>query len=376
MTRASPSLYGDPHTLDVDRSLAELRSGRAVRVLATDGVRLVVSVETLRPSLLEALAALAGDDLRVVTTRERAAALGWAVPHGGVGWRVPGTITLGELQALAGMAPPAAAASSTVSGEPVSARPTITAANAAERAALQLAKYARLLPTVLSVRDEGVQDPRLLSVGTEAIAAFDGADSIDLECVSDAAVPLEDVERCRLVVFRDRRDGSEHVAMLVGDVDPDGVVDVRVHSACLTGDLLGSLRCDCGDQLRGAVRRFAALGAGVLLYVGQEGRGIGLANKLRAYRLQEAGLDTIEADRHLGFVGDERRYELAARMLRELGIGRVRLHSNSTRKASALALAGVDVIGFRTLAGAVNPHNERYIRVRRERAGHVTPDPE
>jgi GTP cyclohydrolase II len=282
---------------------------------------------------------------------------------------------LDDLRALAGAAPLDLAHAPDAAAAAVDAS-ALAPADPAERAVLALAKHARLLPTVLSIRDDGEADPHLLTVTSAELEAYGGAGAVDLERLSEAAVPLADAAPCRFVVFRDRRDGSEHVAVMVGEVDPSGVVDVRVHSACLTGDLFGSLRCDCGDQLRGAIRRFAELGAGVLLYVEQEGRGIGLANKLRAYSLQEQGLDTIDANLRLGFAADERRYEVAAALLCQLGIGRIRLHTNNPRKLRALETAGVEVAGFRTLAGAVNPHNERYIRVRRERAGHLLPDPE
>jgi GTP cyclohydrolase II len=371
MTIAPPSLYGDPVTLAVERALAELRSGRAVRITGPEGARLSIAVETLRPAALGALLAMSRGGLRLALTAERAAALGWRGGAAELSVQVLAGAGLETLRTIAGVSAPdqaCPAAERTV--DPDSMRP----ADVNERAALRLAKRARLLPTVLTLHDAGEGDPHLVEVSVSAVDADTGPGAIDLEKVSEAAVPLADAANCRLAVFRDRRDGTEHVAVLVGHVDPAAVVDVRVHSACLTGDLFGSLRCDCGDQLRGAIRRFAALGAGVLLYVAQEGRGIGLANKLRAYRLQQDGLDTIDANLHLGFAADERRYEVAARMLRELGVARIRLHTNNPRKVGALADAGIDVAGYRTLAGVVNPHNADYIRVRRERAGHLVPD--
>jgi GTP cyclohydrolase II len=375
MTRAPFSWYGDPATLAIDRALGELRSGRAVRVFTPSGTRVAFTVETLRPTALAALCGPSACDPRLATTAERATVLGWIGIAGAVSVPLAATARLDDLRELAGAAPldPAHATESAAAGVDEAG---LAPADPAERAALELAKHARLLPTIVSVRDEGEADPHLLTVTQAELEACGGAGAVDLERLSEAAVPLADAPRCRLVVFRDRRDGSEHVAVMVGDVDPAGVVDVRVHSACLTGDLFGSLRCDCGDQLRGAIRRFSELGAGMLLYVEQEGRGIGLANKLRAYTLQEQGLDTIDANLHLGFAADERRYEVAAALLRQLGIGRIRLHTNNPRKLRALEAAGLEVVGFRTLSGAMNPHNERYIQVRRERAGHLVPDPE
>ena len=155
---------------------------------------------------------------------------------------------------------------------------------------------------------------------------------------------------------------------------PKAAVSVRLHSACLTGDLLGSLRCDCGEQLRNAVDQLATVGGGVLLYLAQEGRGIGLANKLRAYELQDAGLDTIEADRHLGFSADERSYAAAASMLRHLGMTRIQLLTNNLEKIEALEAEGIEVVAGHRLLGTVNRHNARYVHAKRERAGHLMPE--
>jgi GTP cyclohydrolase II len=210
------------------------------------------------------------------------------------------------------------------------------------------------------------------------VAPDETLDPLCVEIVSEARVPLAGHENCRLVLFRDVRDASEHVAVLIGDAaaqrDAGAAVSVRMHSACLTGDLLGSLRCDCGDQLRGAVDQLAAVGGGVLLYLAQEGRGIGLANKLRAYRLQDAGLDTIDADQHLGFRDDERSYGVAAAMLQQLGFQRIRLLTNNPAKLAALTQAGIEIASGERVIGAVNRHNVRYLQAKRERAGHLVPD--
>jgi GTP cyclohydrolase II len=176
-----------------------------------------------------------------------------------------------------------------------------------------------------------------------------------------------------LVLFRDRRDATEHVAVIIGSIDVNKPVPVRVHSSCFTGDLLGSLRCDCGEQLQTAVERLHDSG-GVLLYLAQEGRGIGLANKLRAYQLQDQGLDTVDADRHLGFSADERSYAIAAAMLRKLGVTRIKLLTNSPHKVRELRERGIDVAEIETLPGTANEHNEKYIRTKRERIGHFIPE--
>jgi GTP cyclohydrolase II len=162
------------------------------------------------------------------------------------------------------------------------------------------------------------------------------------------------------------------VAIRIGDPDPQaGPVLVRLHSSCLTGDLLGSLRCDCGDQLRGAIREIAAAGGGVLLYLAQEGRDIGLINKLRAYALQDLGADTVDANTTLGFDDDERVYYPAAEMLRQLGISRVRLLTNNPTKIDQLAACGVEVVERVRHVFASNTHNERYLATKIARSGHL-----
>lgn len=173
----------------------------------------------------------------------------------------------------------------------------------------------------------------------------------------------------RTVVFRDQ-DGAEHVAMVLGDVAGENV-PARVHSECLTSEVLGSLKCDCRAQLDRALDLIAARGRGVLLYLRQEGRGIGLGNKIRAYALQAQGHDTYEANRLLGFPDDLRRYDVAADMLRLLGVRSVELITNNPLKLSGLAEAGVKVRGRIQLPSPANPHNVEYLRVKRERTGHL-----
>jgi GTP cyclohydrolase II len=192
-----------------------------------------------------------------------------------------------------------------------------------------------------------------------------------LQLLSRARVPLTDAVDSEIAVFRDEHSLAEHVAVIIGKPDSEDPVPVRLHSACLTGDLLGSLRCDCGEQLRTAVARIATLGGGVLLYLDQEGRGIGLPNKLRAYVLQDGGLDTVDADRHLGFLADERSYDVAAALLHELGFGRIRLLTNNPQKINSLREHGIEVVGRLPLVTTSNSHNERYLRAKHERAGHL-----
>jgi GTP cyclohydrolase II len=174
----------------------------------------------------------------------------------------------------------------------------------------------------------------------------------------------------RAVVFRDAETGAEHVAMILGD--PAGeAVPVRVHSECLTSEVLGSLKCDCRAQLDRALDLIAERGRGVLLYLRQEGRGIGLGNKIRAYALQAQGHDTYEANRLLGFPDDLRRYDVAADMLRLLGVRSVELVTNNPLKIEGLKEAGVNVRGRIALPSPSNPHNVNYLRTKVERTGHL-----
>lgn len=370
-------LHGDPAVLAVERAIHELRRGRAVRLLGESSAALAVAVETLSPRVFRALHPLSGGHASLVITGRRAQAIGLPeTAEDAVAIPLPDGLDLARLKALAGtetgrtQVPDLSAAAREGAG--------LTAQPAGELAelALRLAKHAKLLPAILVVPETGgaAAPSHLIAVDAAAARTFQLPAAIEMHRVSEARVPLAGHENCRVVVFRDGRDGTEHVAVLVGTVNPADTVEVRVHSSCLTGDLLGSLRCDCGDQLRNAIDRFAALGGGVLLYMQQEGRGIGLANKMRAYNLQDAGLDTLDADQHLGFEPDERAYLAAAAMLHELGIERIRLHSNNPSKMQALRDSGIEVVALRTIAGEVNPHNARYIRAKQQRAGHLTPE--
>jgi 3,4-dihydroxy 2-butanone 4-phosphate synthase/GTP cyclohydrolase II len=176
-----------------------------------------------------------------------------------------------------------------------------------------------------------------------------------------------------LVVFRERNDpsGLEHLALIKGTWSEDEPVLVRVHSSCFTGDILGSLRCDCGEQLHCAMEMVEAEGKGVVLYMNQEGRGIGLVNKLKAYRLQEQGMDTVEANLHLGFPMDKRDYGLGAQILRHLGISKIRLISNNPRKRAGLKGYGMEIIENIPVKIEPNPHNERYLDTKRDKMGHI-----
>ncbi|MBL7693298.1 MAG: bifunctional 3,4-dihydroxy-2-butanone-4-phosphate synthase/GTP cyclohydrolase II [Ferruginibacter sp.] len=173
-----------------------------------------------------------------------------------------------------------------------------------------------------------------------------------------------------LVAFRQVNTGEVHMALKKGDWNPDEPVLVRVHSSCMTGDILGSLRCDCGDQLHQAMKMIEKEGRGLLLYMNQEGRGIGLLNKLKAYKLQEQGRDTVEANLELGFGMDERDYGVGAQILRHMGISKMKLLSNNPKKRAGLLGYGLEIIEKVPIEIKANPHNEKYLATKRDKMGH------
>ena len=173
-----------------------------------------------------------------------------------------------------------------------------------------------------------------------------------------------------LIAYTQVNTGDVHLAMKKGNWDKDEPVLVRVHSSCMTGDILGSLRCDCGEQLHHALQIIEAEGKGVVLYMNQEGRGIGLLNKLKAYKLQEQGRDTVEANIELGFAGDQRDYGVGAQILRELNVTKMRLMSNNPRKRAGLSGYGLEVVDTVTIEMKPNKHNEKYLFTKRDKLGH------
>jgi GTP cyclohydrolase II len=238
-------------------------------------------------------------------------------------------------------------------------------------AALALAKLARLLPAALVARVRPGEIPELLDVLAEDVLAYPARAAASLVRTAEATVPMAEAPDARVVAFRPPDGGIEHLAILIGRPENAEAPLVRIHSECFTGDLLGSLRCDCGPQLHQAFRRMTAEGAGVVLYMAQEGRGIGLVNKLRAYTLQDAGLDTFDANRALGFHADERSFAPAATMLKALGLNRIRLLTNNPDKILGLEACGIDVAGRVSHAIAANGVNDEYLETKARRFGHL-----
>ena len=361
----------------VHRAVAELRRGTPVILRGPDGALVVSAAETAgAQGLMDLVGAAVGPAVLLLAPVRAAAVLQRPVPHaadeeGAVALRLPPTLLAPE--ALRSLADPTAERLLPETPERVSAP-------ALAQAAIALAKLGRLLPALVAApaTEAAAQRLGLLQVPAEDVLAYPAAAATSLTRVAEARVPLEDAPEARIVAFRAADGGIEHLAILVGTPEKTaaegGAPLVRAHSECFTGDLLGSLRCDCGPQLRGAIRRMAEDPAGgVLLYLAQEGRGIGLVNKLRAYTLQDGGLDTLDANRALGYGADERNFLVAATMLRAIGVERVRLLTNNPDKIGGLSACGIEVLGREAHAFDPNGVNDHYLKTKAERFGHMLP---
>ena len=247
--------------------------------------------------------------------------------------------------------------------------------------ATRLLRIAKLLPaalvTRLPTRDAAFQerlheDNNLIVINDRDIDGYMDAAAQSLTIAARARVPLRVAPEAEVVMFRAELGGDEHFAVIVGQVDPASAPLVRLHSQCITGDVLGSLKCDCGDQLQGALALMAQAGGGILVYLAQEGRDIGLLNKMRAYALQDNGLDTIDANHALGFEMDERHFMPACRILEELGVSQLRLITNNPDKIAQVEAGGFTVVERVPMTPPSNEHNHRYIETKRDRAGHMT----
>ena len=232
--------------------------------------------------------------------------------------------------------------------------------------ATKLLKIAGLLPQAIIEDYSPNQD--LLTVSAEYINNYPLALASSLEKISEARVPLKLAENARVIAFRSRFGHDEHLAIIIGEIGESCFV--RIHSSCITGDVLGSLRCDCGNQLQKGLEIIAKQGSGVIIYLNQEGRGIGIANKLRAYCLQDEGLDTVEANEALGFAPDERDFALAAEILRQIGVKEVTLITNNPAKIKALEFYGIKILNRESVVTEINQHNQGYIDTKISKMGH------
>jgi len=359
-TSVAPTLFGTNGQTSVSRGLAEFHARRPVLVTGAGETLLTLPVEGLDAQRLAEFVTLCAPALpRLIITARRALALGLAAT------------TPVALQLTAGY--DANSILTLVADAKLDCALDVKPAGRAAAAAIQLVKLSQGLPAVLAAdvaaADAVTFEPKIIIVEAEAVARFANDTIRSLAIASEASVPLNTGTRTRFVVFRDAMGGSP-VAIIVGKPDFTNPVPVRLHSACLTGDVFGSRRCDCGDQLKLALARLDDIGGGIILYLAQEGRGLGLANKMRTYQMQEDGLDTVDANTTLGFDDDERDYGIAARMLQILNCTRVVLLTNNPAKLAGLAKAGIKIASRMPLEAPINADNRRYLTAKAARAGH------
>ncbi|MGE4321421.1 MAG: GTP cyclohydrolase II [Sphingobium sp.] len=346
----------------VARAIDALRRGWPVRVTAADGGLRVMAIEGADGVTLARFDPVAAADILISAARAQTLKLAnqraAADPDSAV--LVARTAWI-DADVATAMADPVLDLASPLKG-PFLAKPLV--APAAANAALRLARLAGILPAFFVTHGDADGDD-IVHVGD--IDAYD--DAIHLAIATRARLPVSASEKGEIVAFRSPDEPREHVALIVGARDASPPV-VRLHSECLTGDVLGSLKCDCGPQLHQALDQIAGAPWGILLYLRQEGRGIGLVNKLRAYALQDQGFDTVDANVRLGFAIDARDFSVAARMLDLLAVPSVRLLTNNPQKVAGLEAAGIRVEERLPIILPANPHNERYLATKRERTGH------
>jgi len=369
-----------PNTLQpVERAIGDLRRGATIVLRADDRALLVEAAEGIMPAELARISGLSKSSPSLLLTGRRANILGLTAQTGGaVRISISGGITADSVRMMADPAGPQdGTLPAPVSIEEINPD---TPKGTAETGAIELLKLANLLPAavVAPVPDERLEylsawaeNQALLTVELDHVRNYQEIEARTLVRVGNAQVPLETNADVEIIAFRPTDGGREHLALVIGSLDPNEPALVRLHSECFTGDLLGSLRCDCGDQLRGALAEINAAGRGIILYLAQEGRGIGLVNKLRAYALQDQGLDTIDANEQLGFEADERLYRPAAEMLRQLGFSTIRLMTNNPDKVAALAEWGITVSERVPHSFPSNEHNAFYLATKKERSGHL-----
>lgn len=346
----------DP-SVEIERAVSELRYGRPIIMVSGDERLAVLALDSVTPETYNQFADVSENRHVLVLTAERAARLGLpatkpvSIPLSGVDYQAAGRLSYAldcESPAEFGHA----------SG---------LAAHSAE-----LARLALLLPTMVCTPIDAA-DTRFsgcVQINLSTIRAGQAARQ-NFQQVVRTPVPLKDYGNSEFIVFRGGLAQKDQVAIVVGKPDFSKPVPIRIHSSCITGDLYGSLKCDCGDQLRNGLDLLVQSGGGVLLYLDQEGRGTGIGAKMRAYGYQHKGLDTIDADAELGLSADHRRYEAAVAMLELLGIRDVIVYTNNPTKIAALRDAGIRVSSRTPVLGRVTVENENYLRTKTLRAGHM-----
>lgn len=358
---------GPDITEKIARARADLRIGVPVLLSGPHPV-LITAAETLDQPRLNALRQMEGDMVLAITARRAQTLKARAYDGDLARIQMPAEASLPWVRSIAD---PAGDLMHPMKGPLTCARGGDVTAH---RAALHLAKSARLLPAVLvtPVTDaQKIAQAHSLTCLTLTDILPHLSERSALHAVVSARLPLQVSDAGRLHVFRPEDGGEEHYAIEIGRPDRSKPVLTRLHSACFTGDLMGSLKCDCGPQLRAALARMGQEGHGVLLYMNQEGRGIGLANKMRAYSLQDQGFDTVEANHRLGFEDDERDFRLGSDILKTLGFTAIRLLTNNPKKVDMMQDSGIDVTERVPLVVGENPHNQDYLATKAAKSGHL-----
>ena len=349
------------------RARGDLRMGVPVVLVGAGQAAMVVAVEALGGARLADLRSIGVPEL--VITARRAETLKARAYDGDLARiEVPHSADVGWLRAVAD---PADDLKSPMKGPFHSLR---EGSADLHRAAIALAKSAHLLPAVLLVpvaQGLVLAAEHALTLITLKDAGPEFLRLSPLNAVVSAKVPMAASDAGRVHIFRPEDGGEDHYAIEIGRPDRAKPVLARLHSACFTGDVLGSLKCDCGPQLRSALHQMGAEGAGVLLYLNQEGRGIGLANKMRAYSLQDQGFDTVEANHRLGFEDDERDFRIGADILRKMGFSSVRLMTNNPKKLLMMESCGLSVVERVPLQVGRTAQNAEYLATKAAKSGHL-----
>ena len=356
----------------VARARADLRMGAPVALVSATGGAIVLAAETLVDQRLISLRAAGPEALDLAVSDHRASTLAARAYDGPLARIVLGPEA--DARFILATADPSVDLAHPLKGPYRTRR---DGASDLHALALTLAKQARLLPAaVVGVWSDAGAVRRIaaeagLTVLSEITVHRAGEFTTVMKRVSGARVPTHFAEAGRCHVFRPADGGEEHYAVEIGRPSRTAPVLSRLHSACFTGDVIGSLKCDCGPQLAAAMEQIAAEGAGVLLYMNQEGRGIGLANKMRAYALQDQGFDTVEANHRLGFEDDERDFRLGAEILKEMGFSSVRLMTNNPGKIAMMEASGVNVAERVPLKVGETAQNRAYLATKAAKSGHL-----
>ena len=359
----------------VHRAIADLRRGAPVLFRTNSGhTSMIKAAEQVTADSLNDLVQKTSSMPYLLITTQRAKAIGLNPKEGVVACSIllPSNFHPGHIQQLIGDLPfNLSLAELTILPEQK---------NSIADIALMLMRSARLMPAALAAHitydnhaqlNRWASDQDLIIVEENNIRTFEEISATLLREAARAKLPLQDAEDTEIAIFQPKDGGTEHFVLIIKGADQHNSPLVRIHSQCITGDILGSLKCDCGDQLRLSIKQMEKAGGGLLIYLAQEGRDIGLVNKLRAYALQDEGLDTVDANHAIGFDIDHRYYLPAASMLKSLGIEQICLLTNNPDKIAQIEDCGISVIERIPLIPDQNPHNEQYLKTKKNKTGHL-----